>query len=313
VKGIALGSAVLLVTAAACALCAAPSRAGEPNVRISAPAALVAGKPCRVIVAVSAGVRGTALLQQRTGRRWRTVSSARLRRRSVTLRCPTVTRAGAARRFRAIVRRNGRTLGSSRTVSIRSVPSPATLPPVAPGSPPKTPAPSPGAPAPPKAVPLDPAQFGMEGTGGPPSPEALALLGDPKVVLDADGVADIRAGRIDPRIIAVLTTLAHAHTITVSAMCSDHPKFTTSASISNHYYGRGVDIAAIDGVPVTPSNATAREVTGGLSSLHPSYRPDEVGSPWAISAPGYFTDAANQDKIHIAFERPIDPSWRPPA
>jgi hypothetical protein len=192
---------------------------------------------------------------------------------------------------------------------------PAKAPPVAaPGRPSPAPGPGPdrGAPGQPAATPLDPAQFGVDGTGGPPSREALALLANKNVVLDTDGVADIRAGRIDPRIIAVLTKLAEAHTITVSAMCSDHPKFTTGGSVSNHYFGRGADIAAIDGRPVTAANATAREVTSGLSALDPSYRPDEIGSPWAIPGPGYFTDAASQDKIHVAFKQPIDPGWTPP-
>jgi len=99
----------------------------------------------------------------------------------------------------------------------------------------------------------------------------------------------------------------------VSAMCSDHPKFTSGASVSNHYYGRGMDIAAIDGVPVSPANTAARAVATELSSLDRSYRPDEVGTPWAIAAPGFFTSAEFQDNIHVAFERPIDPWWTPPA
>lgn len=178
---------------------------------------------------------------------------------------------------------------------------------------PKTPGPRPGGPGAPVPRPLDPAQFGVEGTGGAPSPEALALLANQNVVLDEVGVADIRAGRIDPRIVAVLTTLSQAHRITVSAMCSDHPKFTSGASVSNHYFGRGMDIATIDGVPVNPANAAAREVAAGLSSLDPSYRPDEVGTPWAISGPGYFTGADHQNKLHVAFKQPIDPTWTPPA
>jgi hypothetical protein len=261
-----------------------------------------------VVVAVGDGVRGSALLQERTGRRWRTVSSARLRRRSVTLGCPTAHRAGGTRRLRALVRRNGRTIARSRTVAIRVVSPPVAVP--AP-SPPLPPAPgppgSPGPPGPPAAKPLAPAQFGVEGTGGPPSPEALALIGNHNAVLDADGVADLRAGRIDPRIVAVLTKLTEAHRITVSTMCSDHPKFTSGGSISNNYLGRGADIAAIDGQPVNAGNATAREVAAGLSSLPASYRPDEIGTPWAISAPGYFTDAAHQQMIHVAFKKPIDP------
>jgi hypothetical protein len=148
---------------------------------------------------------------------------------------------------------------------------------IAPPAPPPTPSP-----APPGRRLLDPAQFGVEGTGGPPSPETLALLGNPKVAFNATGVADLQAGRIDPRIVAVLTKLAEAHTLTVGPMCSDGPKFTAGGSVSMHYLGRGVDIAAIDGVPV-------------------------------INGPGYFTDPSTQDNIHIAFKQPIDPSWTPPA
>jgi hypothetical protein len=96
-------------------------------------------------------------------------------------------------------------------------------------------------------------------------------------------------------------------------MCSDHAKFTSGGAVSNHYFGRGADIAAIDGLPVNPANETARAAVSGLSSFDAAYRPDEVGTPWAISAPGHFTDAAHQDKIHLAFKRPIDPWWTPPA
>jgi hypothetical protein len=133
------------------------------------------------------------------------------------------------------------------------------------------------------------------------------------VVFDDVGVADLRAGRIDPRIVAVLSKLAEAHVITVGAMCSDHPKLTTGGAISQHYFGRGVDIARIDGEPVSSSSLTARDFVNGLSSLDAGYRPNEVGSPFLINAPGYFSDATTQDNIHIAFTQPIDPSWTPPA
>ena len=43
--------------------------------------------------------------------------------------------------------------------------------------------------------------------------------------------------------VAVLTKLSQEHEITVSCMCSDHSKMTSGGSISNHFYGRGVDIA----------------------------------------------------------------------
>jgi hypothetical protein len=73
------------------------------------------------------------------------------------------------------------------------------------------------------------------------------------------------------------------------------------SSIGDHWAGA-----------VGPADATAREVASSLSALDPSYRPDEIGTPWAIAGPGYFTDAASQDKIHVAFKQPIDPGWTPP-
>jgi hypothetical protein len=166
---------------------------------------------------------------------------------------------------------------------------------------------------PPAPSPIDPAQFGQEGTGGPPSPQTLALLTNPNLTFDASGISDLLAGRIDPRVVAVLAKLADTHALIVSAMCSDAPKFTSGGSISTHYLGRGVDIAAIDGVPVGPSNLDAREVAASLASLDASYRPDEIGSPWAIAGPGYFTDAGHQDHVHAGFKQPIAPTWTPPS
>ena len=160
---------------------------------------------------------------------------------------------------------------------------------------------------------VDASQFGAEGTGGTPDPEALALLKNKNVVLDDTGVADIKAGRIDPRVVAVITKVSQEHKITISCMCSDHSKFTAGGSVSNHHFGRGADIAAIDGQPVGPGNPVAREVASELSSLDPSIRPNEIGSPWAIAGPGYFTDAAHQNHLHIGFKEAIGSSFTPPA
>jgi hypothetical protein len=202
----------------------APAPGLELSLRISTPASSVAGAPCRVKVSVSRAVFAAVLLQERSGRHWRTVARKRLTRRSMTLRCPAA-RAARTRRFRAVVRRGDRILARSPVVTARVTPKPVAI---APPAPPPTPAPPPG-----RRL-LDPAQFGVEGTGGPPSPETLALLGNPRVAFNAVGVADLQAGRIDPRIVAVLTKLAGDHTLTVSAMCSDGPKFTAGGSVSMH-------------------------------------------------------------------------------
>ncbi len=132
-------------------------------------------------------------------------------------------------------------------------------------------------------------------------------------MLDPDGIADIKAGRIDPRVVGVLTKLGSEHKIVISCMCSDHSKFTAGGSVSNHHFGRGADIASIDGETVGPGSPLAREVASELSQLEPDIRPNEIGSPFAIAGPGYFTDAAHQNHIHVGFKQEVPADWKPPA
>jgi len=172
--------------------------------------------------------------------------------------------------------------------------------------------PAEGAPSGPAPEHVDPAQYGQGGSGGHASQATLALLQSKRVTFDADGIADLRAGRIDPRVVSVLTQVSRSHTISVSAAASDHPKLTTGGSVSNHFYGRAVDIASVDGRPVAPGNAAARELAVALSSLDPSIRPSEIGSPWALPGPAYFTDGGHQDHIHVAFDEPVASDWKPP-
>jgi len=150
-------------------------------------------------------------------------------------------------------------------------------------------------------------------TATSPAAQALALLENSNVVLDQDGVADVRDGRIDPRVVAVLATLSEDHAITISRMHGDHPQHTTAGSLSSHHLVRAMDIAAVDGRPVNAANRAARSIVAKLAVLHPAYRPDEVGTPWQIDLPGYFTDADHLDHLHVAFTTSIGPSPKQPA
>ena len=47
--------------------------------------------------------------------------------------------------------------------------------------------------------------------------------------------------------------------------------------------------------------------------LDENYRPNEIGSPFAINGAGYFTDAAHQNHLHVGFKQAITPDWTPPA
>ena len=160
---------------------------------------------------------------------------------------------------------------------------------------------------------IDPSEFGQDGKGGSLSPEGAALLKNKNLEFDSVGIADLKAGKIDPRVVAALTKLSEDHEIKVSCMCSDHSKFTSGGSISNHAYGRGLDIASVDGEIVNPGSAAARELATELSTLDERYRPNEIGSPWPISGPGYFTDAGHQDHVHLGFKDEIPKDWTVPS
>jgi hypothetical protein len=156
-------------------------------------------------------------------------------------------------------------------------------------------------------------EFGAHATGGPITPQVTDLVHDSNVSFDASGIADLDAGRIDPRLVSVLLDLSHEHKLVVSAMASDHGEYTANGSVSNHYYGRAVDLASVDGKPVDSSNEAAKAIAIKLSQLDPSIRPTEIGSPWALSGSAYFTDADHQNHLHIGFDDPITPNWRAPA
>ena len=86
-------------------------------------------------------------------------------------------------------------------------------------------------------------------------------------------------GHADPRVASALANMAEQHDISVSAIKDG-----------------GFDIASVDGRPVGPSNVAARDLAEALGTLPPSLRPSEVGSPWLISSPGYFSDAEHQKR-----------------
>ena len=62
-------------------------------------------------------------------------------------------------------------------------------------------------------------------------------------MLDADAQKDIGDGAVDPRMLAVLDKLTEKHKIELSVIKTGHDQFTSGGSVSNHFVGRGIDIA----------------------------------------------------------------------
>lgn len=129
------------------------------------------------------------------------------------------------------------------------------------------------------------------------------VLKNPRILLTSNARADVEAGVVDARVLALLETISRRYTIGVSVFKTGHSMRTRSGSISNHYYGRAADIFFVDGVPVTGSNEAARQVVAFLAGLKGQVRASEVGHPFAdISFVGGFTDSDHDDHVHIAFD-----------
>jgi hypothetical protein len=120
-------------------------------------------------------------------------------------------------------------------------------------------------------------------------------------------MVDIKSGAIDPRILNILGAISQQHQIRISALRSDHSKFTSSGNVSNHYYGRAMDIAAIDGVPCTdvspdgPCGTIARQ----LGALPAGQEPTELiycFDPDGPANPNGFAQADHCDHVHVGFD-----------
>jgi hypothetical protein len=136
---------------------------------------------------------------------------------------------------------------------------------------------------------------------------AAAVFSNPSIELRPEAEADVRAGRVDPRVLAVLLALADRFSLAgVGPFVSGHSYYVAGTNRpSNHAFGRAVDIGTINGELVSRANGAARQAALALASLPAPLRPDEVGSPFAdlSGLPGLFSDADHQDHLHLGFDR----------
>jgi hypothetical protein len=116
---------------------------------------------------------------------------------------------------------------------------------------------------------------------------------------------DLQRGAVDPRIIGLIGAISQEHEILISSLRSDHDKHTAGGNISNHYFGRAVDIAAIDGVPctITDLNGPCGIIARSLAALPPGQKPTELIYCFDPDgpAPEGFAAADHCDHIHVGF------------
>jgi Transglycosylase SLT domain len=115
---------------------------------------------------------------------------------------------------------------------------------------------------------------------------------------------DIQAGMLDERITGLLALMTQDHQITITSLRSDHSQMTASGNVSNHYYGRAMDIASVDGVSCTDTSTTApcAQLGYGLAQLAEPLHPTELIYCFDLDGVGpAFALPDHCDHIHAGF------------
>ena len=142
--------------------------------------------------------------------------------------------------------------------------------------------------------------------GAPPplTPSATAVLGNDQIELADSARWDIEAGRIGDPVLGTMLSLAREHSLSVTVLATGHPhEVFETPSVSNHTEGRGVDIWAVDGVPVVAQRTDGSVIKGMVQQLLDA-GVTEIGSPWDLDGAGgaSFTNVVHQDHLHVAFD-----------
>ncbi len=139
------------------------------------------------------------------------------------------------------------------------------------------------------------------------SKEALVqrVLADEHLEIYPCGRTDIATGKIDRRVLAVLEYLvSKGFTMTITALECGHSYLTTSGNVSEHSTGDAVDIATINGVPVTghqgPGTLTD-ELIKDVLQLQGTMHPHQVISLEDLPGETSFALPDHYDHVHIGY------------
>lgn len=136
------------------------------------------------------------------------------------------------------------------------------------------------------------------GTSG----SAQAILNNPRVSIYPGGRSDLQNGAINQNIINIIASIAERHTMSICALKTGHSVNVSGTSTrSLHADGKAVDICVLDGQAVSPGHQVAHALVAQLATQRGALSLNEVGSPWPEfnSNPGFFSNSAHQNHIHI--------------
>jgi murein DD-endopeptidase MepM/ murein hydrolase activator NlpD len=136
------------------------------------------------------------------------------------------------------------------------------------------------------------------------------VLANPRIGVYDCGRHDIRTGQVDRRVLATLEFLAASGLRpTVTSLRCGHGYYTSSGNVSHHSSGNAVDIAAVNGITISPATQGAGSITEltiqRLLTLQGTMRPDQVISLMKFEgADNTFAMGDHHDHIHVGF-RPL--------
>jgi murein DD-endopeptidase MepM/ murein hydrolase activator NlpD len=140
------------------------------------------------------------------------------------------------------------------------------------------------------------------------SKEALErrILADKQLEIYDCGRTDIATGKIDRRVLAMLEYLvSKGFTLTITALECGHSYLTTSGNVSEHSTGDAVDIAVINGVPVTghqgPGTLTD-ELIRTVLQLQGTMHPHQVISLEDLPGETSFALPDHYDHVHVGYQ-----------
>jgi murein DD-endopeptidase MepM/ murein hydrolase activator NlpD len=131
------------------------------------------------------------------------------------------------------------------------------------------------------------------------------VLADEALDIYGCGRTDIAAGQIDRRVMAMLEYLvAKGYRLTITSLKCGHSFYSSSGYVSEHSTGDAVDIAVIDGVPVTghqgPGTLTD-ELIRSVLQLQGTMHPHQVISLEDLPGPTSFPLADHYDHVHVGY------------
>jgi len=133
-----------------------------------------------------------------------------------------------------------------------------------------------------------------------------------KRVLDDEGLSiytcgreDIATGQIDRRVLAMLEYLrSKGFELTITALKCGHSLLTTSGNVSEHSTGDAVDIAVINGIPVTGNQGPGTmtdELIRDVLQLQGTMHPHQVISLEDLPGETSFAMADHYDHVHVGY------------